>query len=182
MALKFKVADLPPDGAAIPLDISAVEFKALSRSHEHNSGLELAAPLTGRLKIEPARDRVVVRGGFQTVVRLACSRCLEEYEQPVDEEVVVVFSPAADEESLEEVEIQDLNEEYYHGDEIDLWPMLEEQLMLSLPIKSLCREDCLGLCPGCGENRNTGSCRCRSESGDSKWEALRAIRDKLPNR
>ena len=63
--------------------------------------------------------------------------------------------------------------------ELDLRPTIREELILSAPAYLLCREDCRGLCPGCGQDLNLGSCTCPS-SRDPRWGALDALRDRLP--
>jgi uncharacterized protein len=65
---------------------------------------------------------------------------------------------------------------FYHDDVIDLADVIREQLYLALPMKPLCREDCLGLCPVCGQNRNTTPCTCKTEWVDPRMDALRNLK------
>ena len=69
---------------------------------------------------------------------------------------------------------------YYQGDRLDLGEVVREQVLLGLPLKPLCREDCQGLCPRCGKNRNAGPCGCtpEEEEGDPRLEPLRKLFDK----
>ena len=69
---------------------------------------------------------------------------------------------------------------YYDGDRLDLGEVVREQVLLALPLKPLCREDCRGLCPRCGQNRNLGPCGCPppEEPGDPRLEPLRKLVDK----
>ncbi len=60
--------------------------------------------------------------------------------------------------------------------ELDLAGPLREQFLLSVPEYPVCREDCRGLCPGCGANLNVEACRCSGESSDPRWAPLRALR------
>ncbi|MGH9617972.1 MAG: DUF177 domain-containing protein, partial [Acidobacteriaceae bacterium] len=64
---------------------------------------------------------------------------------------------------------------YYEGDGLLLEDVLREQILLALPAKSLCREDCKGLCPECGRNRNTAPCDCAAASTDPRWNRLKAF-------
>jgi uncharacterized protein len=50
-------------------------------------------------------------------------------------------------------------------------------LLLNIPMRILCKEDCRGLCPKCGRNRNTNSCDCVEEAIDPRWEGLKGLRD-----
>jgi len=68
---------------------------------------------------------------------------------------------------------------YYQGDGILLEDVLREQVLLALPLKVTCREDCKGLCVHCGKNLNEGPCSCATVMEDPRWTALREIRSKL---
>ena len=68
---------------------------------------------------------------------------------------------------------------YYNGDGLVLEDVLREQVLLSLPEKTLCRADCKGLCPGCGRNLNTEQCSCESTEADTRWSALSDLRSKI---
>ncbi len=70
----------------------------------------------------------------------------------------------------------DLTQSFYEGTEIDLTPLMYEQIMLALPTRPLCGEECRGLCPQCGINRNTGQCACVAEAGDPRWSVLRNLK------
>ena len=74
---------------------------------------------------------------------------------------------------------EDLEFSLYDGDQIDVAPLVAEQLILALPSRALCREDCKGLCPNCGRNRNAEPCSCHQPQEDPRWEALKEIREKL---
>ena len=68
---------------------------------------------------------------------------------------------------------------YYQGDGLLLEDVLREQVLLALPLKVTCREDCKGLCVHCGQNLNEGQCSCSTAIEDPRWTALREIRSKL---
>jgi uncharacterized protein len=72
----------------------------------------------------------------------------------------------------------DRDEEAYplDGDELDLEPLARDAVLLELPLAPLCADDCRGLCPRCGANRNTDPCNCPPE-GDPRWAALDALRE-----
>ena len=71
---------------------------------------------------------------------------------------------------------EDLSFSFYEGDEVNLAPLVRETLLLALPTKPLCREDCRGLCPRCGANRNGAECGCREEWRDPRLEVLRTLK------
>lgn len=114
-----------------------------------------------------------VPGGFRAEGRIkgllaaTCSLCLKPMEVPVDQEFSADFMLNAD----------SLGEEIfsYRGDEIELLPALRETVLLSLPMKPVCRADCRGLCPRCGHDLNEGPCNCAAQEADPRWEALRRL-------
>ena len=113
------------------------------------------------------KNRVQVRGRF------ACDRCAEEFERTVSGESRTVFS--SDKEMAATNEVDDIHYLAPDAKEIDLTDEMRETILLAVPMKILCVEDCRGLCAGCGANLNTESCRCAPPLADSRWEALRKL-------
>ena len=112
-----------------------------------------------------------------------CSRCVEPYPFANSATFHVRFRPRpqASEEN-EEVEITDeeeLDVEYYSERDVPLKDLALEQVQLSIPMKPLCDEKCLGLCPTCGSNRNRESCSCEGAGSDDRWGALKVLREEL---
>jgi len=111
---------------------------------------------------------------------LSCDRCLKpivEHVEPEVELLVLDGHPgAAGEHELKEGELGVL---HLDGEVLETDPILLEQLQLNLPMKPLCQEDCQGLCPVCGIDRNTGSCSCEEKTPDPRWAALAAIKSRL---
>jgi len=181
MMLKFTVADLPPGGVEIPLEIEASEVD--DRLSGLTGGpLRAAAPLTGRLKLEPTGSRVLVRGAIHGMMRATCARCLEEFNLSFDDDIFVVYTPYLEKSTAEELEAEALNQEFYSGEEIDLWPVIQEYVLLAMPMKPICRDDCPGLCPVCGKNRNDDTCQCDTRIGHPGLAGLQALRSKLPEK
>jgi uncharacterized protein len=137
------------------------------------------------LEISPVRIRgqvARIEGGFSLEAdlgyggRLECSRCLAAYPFRTDEAFTLLLykRPGALEEELS-LERADLDAYFYETPEISLTPIAEERIQMAIPMKPLCREDCRGLCPGCGRDLNTEPCRCETPAADPRWEALRSI-------
>jgi len=100
---------------------------------------------------------VHVRGSLEAVLHCACSRCLDEYEQPLLRSFeFLLVDPAR----YPEVEA-DAGLDSYQGDEIDLGALAREQALLAVDSSIVCSEACKGLCPGCGVNLNREACRCK---------------------
>ena len=116
-------------------------------------------------------------GRVRTMLQLACGRCLEPFDVPVDSAIDALFLPAAANvgEGEREIESDDLGVSYYKNDAIDLGEVMREQFYLALPMKPLCQPDCRGLCPVCGVNRNRDACSCQTEWVDPRFEALKRL-------
>jgi uncharacterized protein len=115
-----------------------------------------------------------LRAKYQGRVEVACARCLDPVEHPVKGEFDLIFRPlGVDQGGAERAITTDETEiGYYHKSGLALEDVLREQVLLSLPAKTLCRQDCKGLCPHCGRNLNSESCACDTAPVDPRWSAL----------
>jgi len=87
-----------------------------------------------------------------------------------------VLSPKSVGYDSDTLRAEDLEFSLYEGEEVDLGPLIREQVLLALPTRPLCRDDCRGLCPQCGINLNHAECGCRVETFDPRLEALRSLK------
>jgi uncharacterized protein len=131
-------------------------------------------------QIVPARDGHLLRGRLEAAVRLNCARCLEDYEYPFQASVVRIYvtdpEPPVEGESEERrMQTDEIPLARYDGRRIDLRALAVEQVYLELPLKPVCRDDCRGLCPRCGANRNRVECDCVDEAGDPRLSVLKTI-------
>ncbi|MBV9339465.1 MAG: DUF177 domain-containing protein [Acidobacteria bacterium] len=120
-------------------------------------------------------------GRFSTKVELACARCLEPIAREVAKQFDLLYRPLGADAGREELSVTAVEAEvgYYEGSGLLLEDVLREQLLLALPLKAICREDCQGLCSHCGRNLNLEECTCREAVDDPRWSALKEIREKL---
>jgi uncharacterized protein len=123
-----------------------------------------------------------VRGHLAVTMRCECNRCLEPAEFPIDSRFDLFYRPAqADGSELEEeAEIDEAEAEvaFYNGDGIEVKDVLRDQVLLEMPMQRVCRPDCLGICPICGENRNLINCGCEAKLVDDRWSALKKLQVK----
>ena len=131
-----------------------------------------------RMKIEILRiERGIFTSGLiNTTIKMGCIRCLDDFDFPLEASFKYNLCPSDEKEFLPEVEInkEDLDVHYYHGDSIDITPLIREQILLNIPSYPLCRESCEGICPQCGSNLNHVSCQCnKKEVTHSKFEKLK---------
>ena len=117
--------------------------------------------------VEGIREGVIVHADVRAEVVAECSRCLTPVHDVIDVEVREVFEDRETLDAGTEGEIYPLDH-----DEIDLEPMVRDAVLPELPVVPLCRPDCQGLCPVCGENRNEVDCDCTVEEADPRWAAL----------
>jgi uncharacterized protein len=109
-----------------------------------------------------------VKGEMKADVDFVCSRCLKPFTDHAVVPFAETFATAEEEELLdEESDILPLE-----GDEIELDPLLQEDFLLAMPTFPLCEEDCKGLCPTCGVNRNEQACSCKNERIDPRLAGL----------
>ncbi|MBV9622610.1 MAG: DUF177 domain-containing protein [Acidobacteria bacterium] len=122
-----------------------------------------------------------VTGRLSTRVELSCARCLEPIVRDVGKQFELLYRPLGADAGREELSVTAVEAEvgYYEGGGLLLEDILREQILLALPLKAICREDCQGLCPHCGRNLNLEACTCREPVEDPRWSALKDIRDKL---
>lgn len=138
--------------------------------------------LVGEVRRE-APTTVLLTARVTSTLEAPCSRCLEPYTIPVDAHVETRFVPPGEfarvtADSVDSGEIEhgadgpEVGLAEYRDDAIDLGEVMREQFFLALPMKPLCREECLGLCPVCGGNRNRVQCGCKQEWVDPRLAAL----------
>jgi len=122
-----------------------------------------------------------LQGDLATTLELPCARCLEPVTQNVARAFDLLYRPLGIDAGNEELSVTAAEAEigYYQGEGLLLEDALREQVLLTVPLKVICREDCKGLCPTCGRNRNNEPCSCAPPAGDPRWEALKDLREKL---
>jgi DUF177 domain-containing protein len=132
------------------------------------------------LSVEKEGEAVFVKGTVVASVPQHCGRCLEPYAVTVRSEVDARFVPNPQRRGEEmELGVDDLETDVYDNGIVDLTALLETETTLLLPMKPLCREDCRGLCPVCGGNRNVTDCRCEVSVDDPRWAPLKSLAARL---
>ncbi len=137
-----------------------------------------AAPASVHLEYYRAGQELFFQGHISGSVVGQCARCVEEYEFPLEKDFSLVLVPKRDGAAEAPPEDEDLDLSYYEGEEVDLSPLVQEQIILALPTRPLCRESCQGLCPQCGANLNVQTCTCTTAAEDPRLAVLRNLRVK----
>lgn len=137
-------------------------------------------PLNLNVRLMRVGKNVVAQGTVTGRLTAICCRCLASCDFDVRKSFRHVFvegvDPARD--TAEEVisESDDLSATFFAGDEVDLLALAADELALALPVNPLCRSDCRGLCPVCGNDRNVAPCGCATDDGDPRWDGLKSLK------
>ncbi len=122
-----------------------------------------------------------VRAHYSSDFEILCARCVEPVAVPLEGDFDLIFRPeSADADGGERAITPDETEiGYYQEDGLLLEDVVREQVLLSLPSRTLCTAGCRGLCPRCGQNLNQAKCCCDEAPADPRWNALAGLADKL---
>ena len=151
-----------------------------AREYEVNETINVAGggcEVQGEVKLVRTDRGIMVKGKLQTVVEVTCSRCLSLFNCPLVLNIEEEYFPTTDVVSGDSLPLPE-EPGYFIIDEryvLDLTEATRQYLMLAIPMKPLCREDCAGLCSRCGYNLNQGPCDCRPQEIDSRWSELSKI-------
>ncbi len=140
-------------------------------------GIQQVEPLAVRGSAELLASEIHLHGTLRTAVEVCCDRCLEPTRFQVETDFDLFYRPMRTIAKNEEVEIakDELDIGFYQGNGLLLEDAVKEQVLLTLPMKNVCRPDCAGLCPQCGQNRNFGDCGCRPPAKDLRWAPLEKL-------
>jgi uncharacterized protein len=153
-----------------------VTFAGTLEDPEFADEISLTGPVSLQGEIRRKDDRVQFRGEVSTRGNIECSRCLDPVAVDITAPFEVSYAAAlADDDGDLEVEDEDLSVVELTGNTIDLKDFAREQVLLNVPARMLCREDCQGLCEICGANKNLSPCGCESETIDPRWQALKGL-------
>lgn len=181
LGLEYRIKDLESDDKELSIPLSREHLSDALGDFEPNLD-ECSATISGTL----SKQSSVVQcdGWLRGQLALACQRCLEPTRLPLDVRLHTLYTPAGQgageptEASDEDVDDDDLDYAHHNGETVDLWPVVRESMILAVPITVLCKEDCRGLCPSCGVDRNTTECSCKPAAPLSPFAALKDL--KLP--
>jgi uncharacterized protein len=172
----FRVRDLEIRAATFDVELKPGEIEFLDPK------LRQAGPLRANGKVElliGALGEIRVKGRVAVEMEADCDRCLDPARFPLDSDFELFYRPVT--EGYGEEKALDPGESemgFYEGEGLDLKDVLREYVHLTLPMQRLCKENCKGICPVCGQNRNQKECQCQSAATDDRWAALRGVSTK----
>ncbi len=134
-----------------------------------------------RVEIEKRRRQLFLTGHVKTAGTFCCDRCLDDFEKNVDVDYRMTYvyeKPDDGELEGSPEEGDEITVIHESTNEIDIAEDVREYILLSVPMKLLCRDDCAGLCGNCGANLNRETCVCPKSDIDPRWEELKKIINK----
>lgn len=142
-----------------------------------DADLRLVEPAEVRGRVRPNAGEVELIGSIRTALETVCARCLKPVSIPFSADCDERFTTSVSWKSEVQHELgsEDLNLSIFDGTGVDLDQFVREQILLAKPAQVFCREDCLGLCPVCGADRNTTACKCEMPQVDARWEKLKDL-------
>ncbi|HEY0321027.1 MAG TPA: DUF177 domain-containing protein [Pyrinomonadaceae bacterium] len=138
----------------------------------------LVEPPQVTVRLSRSGHDVRLQGQITARAEVDCDRCLKQVTVPIETTFDVAYVPASTYVETEAAELQedDLGVSVYEDGAIDMDELVREQVLLTLPTRALCVEDCKGLCPVCGANRNENPCECEPKETDPRWSGLKNLR------
>jgi uncharacterized protein len=145
----------------------------LGLSSEFRDAVDVKATL------EKTSRQLLLRGSVATTAEVECDRCVALIREPIGSGYQMHYVwEETDAERIDPSEVQVL----LPGQTvIDLSDDVRQTVLLALPLKHVCREDCKGLCPHCGRNLNEGTCDCKETRVDGRWDKLRELQNNRSN-
>jgi uncharacterized protein len=161
------------------MEVREVRFEETFQPAEidfSGDGVRQASPLRSEGVAELLANtdgEVRIKGRLTVCMESECDRCLAQAQFPLDATFDLFYSPTGSITAEEEVAIDEGEAEmgFYEGAGMELEDILREQILLLLPMQRVCSDDCKGICPVCGGNRNETSCDCRIKASDDRWTA-----------
>lgn len=172
--MRFNVAQLikGPTGSARKYELDEDIYRL-------DPALDPQSPLRGRLTLMRTSQGILVTGTLRVTMRQECRRCLEPYDEKVRLRIEEEYLPVVriDNTPVDAVPDEDRDLALLIDAEhmLDVSEVVRQGLLLASSTPGLCRDDCLGLCPQCGGNRNLGECECNAAAIDPRWTALQAL-------
>ena len=159
--VRFKV-EIPPD--EIEYDDKTTQVSPL----QAEGSAQLLSHSVGEIRVQ---------GNLKVTMTATCDRCVEATAFPIESPFDLVYMPTGESAGGEkEVDQAGIEVGFYEGNGLALNDVLREVVLLALPMQLVCDEDCKGICPVCGQNRNQGECGCRQPALDDRWSGLKNFR------
>ncbi len=141
---------------------------------QFDNDFQVIGPVTGHIRMRRTNQCILADGWVDMTLKLTCTRCLTDFEQPVHVPFEERFYPTIDVITGLPVPRNDEDDVFYIDahHQLDLTEAIRQNVLVNIPMATLCKEDCAGLCSQCGHNLNEGSCDCQPEVEDGRMSIL----------
>jgi len=179
--MHLRIEQIKDEGLTLEFEEKPEAFAVLSEMVKRGE-CEFRGPIKTALRAIRIDDMIDVKGNINTVVRLPCGRCLKEYETPLEPRFDLTYVrrlpgfEADDQPDEVEISAAEMGLIYFEGEDINLLDGIQEQVILALPARALCSENCKGLCAVCGKDLNAGDCGCNRRPPDNPFAALKNLK------
>jgi uncharacterized protein len=185
------IEEIREEGLTLDEKIPGTLVTAALEAEGHSTGFRAAGGFTLHAQLHKVSGSVLLSASFEAGLLAPCKRCLADVSVSVPIKFTLSLVPqSARSKTAEEMEgeddgaaatagsfdLEDADEELFDGRQIDLDPILQEQVLLALPMNVVCREDCKGLCPMCGRDLNESACSCEPKGIEGRLAALKNIK------
>jgi uncharacterized protein len=179
--MRMTACDINESGSIFEFSTPADRFPIL-REMVQRGECEFNNLLRTRLRAVRIGDLIEVEGETQATVRLTCGRCLAEFATVLTADIALTYAqrvttiqkPGPSDTAEDLAEESDVT--YFQGEDIDLTAGIQEQIILSMPLKPLCSESCKGLCPHCGADLNQAGCTCLTTTTKGPFDVLSRLK------
>lgn len=164
--MKIEVFEIPEEG----LDIEVEEFPNIE-------DINITEPFKAVMRVEKRVKEVFIKGIVIGEIELQCSRCLKDYNMPIKTLFEITYHPVEElnKEELVELKKDEMDVDFYREGLIETEDIIRDQILLNIPMKPLCSENCKGLCPNCGKDLNEFACGCEKKEIDPRFAILETL-------
>lgn len=161
--MKIEVFEIPEEG----LNIEVEESPNIDL-------IKITKPFKSIMRVEKKGNEVFIKGMTNGEVELQCSRCLNDYRMPIKTRFEIIYHPIEEinKEELVELKRDEMDVDFYREGLIETEDIVRDQILLNIPMKPLCSENCKGLCPICGTDLNESECGCKTKQIDPRFAVL----------
>lgn len=172
--MKVRLDDIPGGGLEVVLSGDEDILSSTGEIMESIPEVLVDPRIQGCLKLSESLEGVILTGVARATATLKCSRCLSEFSKELTVDLDFVINRIGQEAKPEDlISEAKANEIFVQGPELNLGELVLQELLLELPMKPLCRDECPGLCSRCGGIRGSLQCRCSEETAvDPRWAKL----------
>ncbi len=160
----FEIANNPGKHISLEIDVPCPE----------DMGVDCTAPVKGKIDFTNTGTLLLIEGNISTEIKFECGRCLTDFTMPVTSSIEEEFRLETIGDSVQVLPIdeEDIETGLVNNNILDVQELVRQNLLVALPIGPLCKPECKGLCPTCGENLNVRKCSCPPVEPESPFKAL----------